>query len=155
MKKLLLVLLLSGKVQAMEPTANDIASKIATIIEMYSEENKQEDAQFKQLVVAYFEKESQELEDRVMPHLKSRIQDSSASIDRILETDDKEALQALVNRLITDSLEDAFKEDTNRFEELKALADNKLRKTQYALIATIITSVLSIGGTIAGLWFGR
>ena len=155
MKKLLLILLLSGKVYTMEPAANDITNKIATIIEMYSEGNKQEDDQFKQLVNAYFEKESHELEWRIKPHLAAKLQESDKVIETILKADDREALQRLVNEMITDSIEDAFRDDVNRFEELKALADSKLKRTQYALIATVITSLLSIGGTIAGLWFGH
>lgn len=164
MKKIFLGLLLCPGVHAMEPdlenglaapTAIDIASKIATIIEQYDSTKRGDDQQFRSLVVSYFKKESIEIEARITPHLMQKLRNSNSAIDEILKNDDRKALEELVHKLITESVEDAFQDQTDRFAELKDLADGRLRKARYAMVTAIATGVLGVLGTFLGVFFGK
>ncbi len=135
----------------MEPV-EDIASKIASIIEQYDISKKADDADFKGLVNSYFTRESLELEAHIMPHFTDKLKASDTQIDDLIKSQDKAKLELFISGLITESLEDAFKAQSDHFDELKALADTKLQKTRYALITAIITTILSLGGVAFTLW---
>ena len=153
MKKLYLVILLCGKVYSMEPAANEIATKIASIIEQYDSTTRADDSEFKTLVTSYFTRESKELEGHVMPLFSQKLKDKDGQIAELIKLEDKDKLESFISGLITESLEEAFQNQSDRYAELKALADSNLNKARYALITAIITSLLSIGGTLAGFWF--
>lgn len=152
MKKLLFILLLTGKTHAMEPAAQEIASTIAGVIEAYDKTSKADDADFTLLVKSYFTRESLELEERIMPHFSEKLKLADSQIDELIKSQDKSKLESFISGLITESLEDAFKAQSDHFAELKALADEKLQKTRYALITAIVTTILSIGGIAVTLY---
>ena len=153
MKKLLFSLLFSVKVCGMEPAVNDIATKIASIIEQYDSTSKADDSDFKALVTSYFTRESEELEAHVMPLFTDKLKAQDAQIAELMKAQDKDKLEAFVSGLITESLEEAFKNQSDRFTELKALADEKLQKTRYALVTAVVSGVLGVAGTIALFYF--
>lgn len=154
MNKLLLALFISGKVYAMEQTTSDIASRIASIIEQYDSTKKADDDDFKVLVTSYFTGESKELAAHVMPLLRDKLKAQDVVISDLVKSQDKDKLELFISGLVTESLEDAFKNQSDRFKELKALADTKLRKTQYALIASLLAGLLGIGGIVIKVWLG-
>ena len=139
----------------MEPAVNDIANKIATIIEQYDSTSKADDSDFKALVTSYFMRESQELEAHILPLFTDKLKAQDAQIAALLQAQDKDKLETFVSGLITESLEEAFKNQSDRFAELKVLADDKLQKTRYALITAIVSGVLGVAGTVIYLWFGH
>src|SRR5665213_3163367 len=102
MKKLLIVLLLSGKAQAMEPAAQEIVSKIASVIEQYDSSKKADDADFKSLVNSYFTRESIELESHIMPHFSEKLKSSDLQIDALIKAQDKASLELFISGLITE-----------------------------------------------------
>ena len=166
-KALLAIMLITGRGHAMEehridveglqgrPSSSEIAGQIASLIVQYDQTGRQDDDQFKTLVVSFFKRESLEIQARIEPHLKEKLRLSDSDIKQILERDDRKALEALVHKMITESIEDAFKDQNVQFEELKSLADVRLKKARLALIATIATGVLGVIGTFMGAYFGR
>ena len=165
MKKVLLGLMLVGKGYAMDienqvvkpvrPSSAEIATKIAEIIVKYGDEVTTGNDQFKNLVIQYFKKESLTIESSIMPHLKQKLRDSDSDITDILVKDDKVRLEALINRLIAESVEDAFNEKEQRYDELKLLAENRLKNTKYAMATAIVSGISGVLAVFFGVYFGR
>lgn len=137
------------------PHSAEIASKIAEVIVQFGDELTADDQRFKSLVVHYFKKESIEIESSIMPHLKKRLRDSDSEINKILEEDDKARLTDFIDRLISESIEDAFKEKEHQYEELKELAEGKERKAKYALGTAIVSGIAGVLTVFFSVFFGK
>jgi hypothetical protein len=135
--------------------STDIAAQIATLITQYDADSTASQNEFKTLVVSYFKRESLEIQEYIEPHLREKLRNSDGNIKEILEKDDRKALEDLVHRLITESIEDAFRGQTDQFAELKELADNRLKKAHYALATAIVTGVFGALGIFFGVYFGH
>ena len=165
MKRMILGLALVGRISAMDiesqipkpprPSSAEIATKIADIIVQYGDDVMVGNDQFKNLVIQYFKKESLTIESSIMPHLKQKLRDSDSDITEILVKDDKVRLETLINRLIAESVEDAFKEKEQRYDELKQLADGRLKKAKYALATAIVSGISGALAVFFGVYFGR
>ncbi len=164
MKKVLLLMLLVEccfamedlkKPERMASTAGDIFINIDDLLHQVNNQLSMNDAEFKLLLVEYFKKESETIESNIMPHLDRKLRDSDENIRLILEKDDQQKLREFIHNLVTESVEDAFKDKDNRFDELKELSNDRLRKQRYALLTAVATGVLGVLGTFLGVYFGR
>lgn len=165
MKKLLLGLMCVTGGYAMEdtiielepkrPVSDELVADIADLLKKYGSEVVDTDMQFRQLVVQYFKKESVTIESNILPHLEKKLRDSDSDIQEILEKDDKVRLKKLIHALVTDSIEDAFKEKEVKYDELKSLADTRLKRARYALITAVVSGVLGVASVFVGVYFGR
>jgi len=138
-----------------KPSSTEIISQISSLLIKYDQTGKADDDRFQALVVSYFKRESLEIQHEIEPHLKEKLRNSDSDIRRILIDDDEKALKILIHRLITESVEDAFKGKNDQFAELKELADTRLKKARLALIGTIATGAIGVLGTFLGVYFGR
>ena len=165
MKRLLSILLLFSKGYAMEDnlrkpersisTAGDIFINIDDLLHQVDTQLTTNDAEFKQLLVEYFKKESVTIESNIMPHLDRRLRDSDENIKDILLKDDQVQLKEFIHTLVTESVEDAFKDKDHRFNELKEMSEVKLKRAKFALITAIASGVLGIASVFVGVYFGR
>jgi len=137
------------------PSSVEIAGQIADVIVEFGSATTENNDQFKQLVVQYFKKESLTIETSIMPHLRKRLRDSDSAINEILEKDDKAKLEILINELISDSVEDAFNEKEQRYDELKLIAQGQQKKAKYALITAVVSGVSGVLAVFFGVFFGR
>lgn len=163
--QMLVALFLVGEVYTMEDNQvalrrpardeSQIALEIADMLREYGMNAAQNNEEFKTLVVQYFKKESVTIESNIMPHLDKRLRDSDPDIKKILEEDDRNKLKEFIHSLVTESLEDAFKEKDVKYDELKKLAEQRLLRSRYALITAIATGVLGAVTTFLGVYFGR
>ncbi len=173
MKKMLIVLLLSTRGLAMQPveidpihklanlrdnpqaSSEEIAIHISEMLKRYGDDITMNNEQFKALVIQYFKKESSTIESNIMPHLERKLRDSDSDIQEILEKDDKVKLREFIHALVTDSIEEAFKEKDLKYDELKQIADNRLKRARYALITAVVSGVCGALTVFFGVYFGR
>lgn len=170
MKKALLLLCLVTNVHAMESEkeldtiveidslrapSDEIAANLVQLIKQYGKDLTRNNEQFHQLVVQYFKKESMTIESNIMPHLEKKLRDSDSDIQEILEKDDRDKLAKLIHDLVTESIEEAFKEKEVQYDELRQLADIRLKRARYGIIAAIASGVLGALSVFLGAYFGR
>lgn len=137
--------------------SQDIAKKLEVIIELFGhneDRNVQED-EFRWLLIQYLSRESKTTESNIIPHLKRRLRDSDTEIDRLIQQSDLNTLKRYVHNLITESIEDAFKEKERDFVQLKDEANAKVKRARIALAISIVGGVSAALAAFLGAYFGH
>jgi len=138
-------------------TSIELANKLAQIIDLFGDDPEitDEQEQFRWLALQYLRHESQTAATNIGPHLRERLRDSNGTLTELLNQSDKRTLLRYVHNMISESIDDAFKQKAIDYERLQAETSASIRKTRIALIISLIGGVSGILAAFFGAYFGH
>ncbi len=173
MKYIMLVVLMGCSAYAMEsnypddciiemqkrrrPTSTEIVNKVTMIIEfLESAHNPLEDHDsLRWLLIKFLDRDSKIAEETVIPFLKEKLRDSDEKINMLMQQENRLELNKHLHRIITDSIEDAFKK---KDASLAQAHQDNAANAKSACTKIILVAVGGAASTLAaffGAYFGH